>query len=213
VTDQWRQIVVFLAVASTLLGSFAAIGQENIKRLMAYSSIGHMGFALIGLAAGSEAGVRGVAIYLAIYLVMTLGTFAAILAMRIEGKYVENVSDLAGLSRTNGVTAFFLAMLMFSLAGVPPLAGFFAKYYVFLAAVDAGLYPLAVVGVLASAVAAYYYLRIVKVMYFDEPAPAFDRAPLALRAVLAVSTLALLLFWVYPAPVMNAATAAAKSLF
>lgn len=213
VKDQWRQIVVFISIASMLLGSFAAIGQENIKRLMAYSSIGHMGFALIGLAAGDEAGIRGVAIYLAIYLIMTLGTFAAILAMRVQGRYVENVSDLAGLSRTNGWMAFFLAMLMFSLAGVPPLAGFFAKYYVLLAAVDAGLFGLAVTGVLASAVAAYYYLRVVKVMYFDEPAPAFDRAPMALRAVLAVSTLALLGFWVYPTPVMEAAAAAAKSLF
>jgi NADH-quinone oxidoreductase subunit N len=213
VKDQWRQIVVFVSIASMLLGSFAAIGQENIKRLMAYSSIGHMGFALIGLAAGDEAGVRGVAIYLTIYLIMTLGTFAAILAMRVEGRYVENVSDLAGLSRTNGWMAFFLAMLMFSLAGVPPLAGFFAKYYVLLAAVDAGLFGLAVIGVLASAVAAYYYLRVVKVMYFDEPAPAFDRAPRAVRAVLAISTLALLGFWVYPSPVMDAAAAAAKSLF
>jgi len=213
VKDQWRQIVVFISIASMLLGSFAAIGQENIKRLMAYSSIGHMGFALIGLAAGDEAGVRGVAIYLTIYLIMTLGTFAAILAMRVQGRYVENVSDLAGLSRTNGWMAFFLAMLMFSLAGIPPLAGFFAKYYVLLAAVDAGLFGLAVIGVLASAVAAYYYLRVVKVMYFDEPAPAFDRAPMALRAVLAVSTLALLGFWVYPTPVMDAAAAAAKSLF
>jgi NADH-quinone oxidoreductase subunit N len=202
VKDQWRQIIIFIAIA-----------QENIKRLMAYSSIGHMGFALIGLAAGDEAGVRGVAIYLTIYLIMTLGTFAAILAMRVEGRYVENVSDLAGLSRTNGWMAFFLAMLMFSLAGVPPLAGFFAKYYVLLAAVDAGLFGLAVIGVLASAVAAYYYLRVVKVMYFDEPAPAFDRAPMALRAVLGASTLALLGFWVYPSPVMDAAAAAAKSLF
>ncbi|MGJ0535747.1 NADH-quinone oxidoreductase subunit NuoN [Methylocystis sp.] len=213
VKDQWRQIIIFISIASMLLGSFAAIGQENIKRLMAYSSIGHMGFALIGLAAGDEAGVHGVAIYLTIYLIMTLGTFAAILAMRVEGRYVENVSDLAGLSRTNGWMAFFLAMLMFSLAGVPPLAGFFAKYYVLLAAVDAGLFGLAVIGVLASAVAAYYYLRVVKVMYFDEPAPAFDRAPMALRAVLAASTLALLGFWVYPTPVMDAAAAAAKSLF
>jgi NADH-quinone oxidoreductase subunit N len=131
----------------------------------------------------------------------------------VQGRYVENISDLAGLSRTNGWMAFFLAMLMFSLAGVPPLAGFFAKYYVLLAAVDAGLFSLAVIGVLASAVAAYYYLRVVKVMYFDEPAPAFDRAPAAIRAVLAVATLALLGFWVYPTPVMDAAAAAAKSLF
>jgi NADH-quinone oxidoreductase subunit N len=211
--QQWRQIIVFLAIASTLLGSFAAIGQTNIKRLMAYSSIGHMGFALIGLAAGNEIGIRGVAIYLAIYLVMTLGTFAAILAMRVDGKSVENISDLAGLSRTNGLMAFFLAMLMFSLAGIPPLAGFFAKYYVLLAAVDAGLYPLAVVGVLASAVAAFYYLRVVKIMYFDEPAPNFDPSPLAVRAVLALSTISLLVFWIYPTPVMDAASVAAKSLF
>ncbi len=211
--QQWRQIIIFLAIASTLLGSFAAIGQTNIKRLMAYSSIGHMGFALIGLASGNELGIRGVAIYLAIYLVMTLGAFAAILAMRVEGKSVENISDLAGLSRTNGLMAFFLAMLMFSLAGIPPLAGFFAKYYVLLAAVDAGLYPLAVIGVLASAVAAFYYLRVVKIMYFDEPAPHFDPSPFAVRAVLALSTISLLVFWIYPTPVMDAASVAAKSLF
>lgn len=211
-SQQWRQIIIFLAIASTLLGSFAAIGQTNIKRLMAYSSIGHMGFALIGLAAGNETGLRGVALYLAVYLVMTLGSFAAILSMRVNGKAVEDIGDLAGLSRTNGLMAFFLAMLMFSLAGIPPLAGFFAKYYVLLAAVDAGLYPLAIIGVLASAVAAFYYLRVVKVMYFDDPAPQFDAAPFALRVILAVSTIALLVFWIYPTPVMDAASAAAKSL-
>jgi NADH-quinone oxidoreductase subunit N len=144
---------------------------------------------------------------------MTLGAFAAILQMRVEGRAVENIADLSGLSRNNGAAAFFLAMLMFSLAGVPPLAGFFAKYYVLLAAVDAGLYALAIFGVLASAISAYYYLRVVKVMYFDEPAPAFDHSPFSLRAVLAVSTVFLLGFWVYPAPVVEAATAAAKSLF
>ena len=213
VIGQWRQIVIFLAVVSTLLGSFAAIGQTNIKRLMAYSSIGHMGFVLIGLAAGTEDAIRGVAIYLVIYAIMTLGAFAAILTMRVDGKPVEKISDLAGLSRSNGAMAFFFSMLMFSLAGVPPLGGFFAKYYVLLPAVQAGLYPLAVIGVLASAVAAYYYLRIVKVMYFDEPAPVFDRSAFTPRAVLAVSSIFLLCFWVYPAPLMNAATAAAKSLF
>ncbi|MFY9658351.1 MAG: NADH-quinone oxidoreductase subunit NuoN [Methylocystis sp.] len=210
---EWRQIVSFLAVASTLLGSFAAIGQQNIKRLMAYSSIGHMGFVLIGLAAGTESSVRGVAIYLVMYAAMTLGAFAAILMMRVGGKPVEKISDLAGLSRSNGWQAFFLSMLMFSLAGIPPLGGFWAKYYVLLPAVEAGLYPLAVIGVLASAVAAYYYLRIVKTMYFDEPAPAFDPAPFAPRAILAISTLFLLIFWIYPAPLMTAASAAAKSLF
>ena len=213
ITDQWRQIIVFIAIASMALGSFAAIGQTNIKRLMAYSSIGHMGFALVGLAAGSAAGVQGVAIYMAIYLVMTLGTFAAILSMRIGGHMVERVDDLAGLSRTDGTMAFVLAMLMFSLAGIPPLAGFFAKYYVFLAAVEAGLFPLAVIGVMLSAVAAYYYLRIVKIMYFDEPAPAFDRAPVAVRGIMLVMGAVVLLFWVYPGPIVEAATSAARSLF
>jgi NADH-quinone oxidoreductase subunit N len=210
---QWQQLIVFVALASMALGSFAAIGQTNIKRLMAYSAIGHMGFALVGLAAGTEAGVKGVALYMAIYLVMTLGTFAAILSMRIDGKPVEKISDLAGLSKTNTPMAFFLAMLMFSLAGVPPLAGFFAKFYVFMAAVEAHLYWLAVIGILTSAVGAFYYLRIVKVMYFDEAVAPFDPVPMTQRAVLTLASLATLLFWVYPAPLVDAASAAAKSLF
>ena len=213
ITHEWRQIVMFISVASMALGSFAAIGQTNIKRLMAYSSIGHMGFALVGLAAANAAGVEGVAIYLAIYLVTTLGVFAAIIAMRVQGRSVENISDLAGLSRTDGWMAFFMAMLMFSLAGIPPMAGFFAKYYAFLAAVQAGLTPLAVIGVLLSTVAAFYYLRIVKVMYFDEAAPAFDRAPFAVRAVCAIATALVFCFWVYPAPIVEAATNAAKAFF
>ncbi len=168
-----------------VLGAFAAIGQTNIKRLMGYSSIGHMGFALVGLAAGTAEGVQGVLVYMAIYLSMTLGTFACILAMRRGDKHVEEISDLAGLGRTNPALALFLAILMFSLAGIPPLAGFFAKLYVFLAAIKAGLYVLAVLGVLASVVGAYYYLRIVKVMYMDEPAPAFSPMNGELRLVLA----------------------------
>jgi NADH-quinone oxidoreductase subunit N len=213
IVPQWQQIVVFLSIMSMALGSFGAIGQANIKRLMAYSAIGHMGFALVGLAAGNEQGVAGVLVYMAIYLVMTLGTFAAILSMRVDGKYVETIGDLSGLARTDGVTAFFLAMMMFSLAGIPPLAGFFAKWYVFNAAVQAHLYPLAVIGVLASAVAAYYYLRIVKIMYFDEPAPAFDEPGFALRAVLAVTGVLVLTLFAYPGPFVSATTAAAKSLF
>ena len=213
IAHEWRQIVMFISIASMALGSFAAIGQTNIKRLMAYSSIGHMGFALVGLAANNAEGVKGVAIYLAIYLVTTLGVFASILAMRVQGKAVENISDLAGLSRTNGWMAFVLSMLMFSLAGIPPLAGFFAKYYAFVAAVQAGLTPLAVIGVLLSTVAAFYYLRIVKIMYFDEPAPAFDVAPLAVRAVMLVSTALVFVFWVYPAPIVEAATNAARAFF
>lgn len=210
---QWKQIVIFISLMSMGLGAFAAIGQANIKRLMAYSAIGHIGFALVGLAAGGEAGVSGVLAYMAIYLVMTLGTFAGILLMRIDGKGVENISDLAGLARTDGVMAFFLAVMMFSLAGIPPLAGFFAKWYVFNAAIQAGLYSLAVIGVLSSAVAAFYYLRIVKVMYFDEPAPAFDPSAPAPRAVLAVTGLFVLFLFAYPGGFMDATTAAAQSLF
>jgi NADH-quinone oxidoreductase subunit N len=212
-TSQWRQIVVFVAIASMALGAFAAIGQRNIKRLMAYSSIGHMGFALVGLAAGTAEGVQGVLVYMAIYVAMTLGTFACILAMRRDGAMVEEITDLAGLARTNPALAFFLAMLLFSLAGIPPLAGFFAKFYVFLAAIKAGLFALAVLGVLASVVGAYYYLAIIKLMYFDEPAKGFAPMPAELKAVLAVSGLFNLLFAVYPGPLVDAATAAAKSLF
>ncbi|MEN3386374.1 MAG: NADH-quinone oxidoreductase subunit [Hyphomicrobiales bacterium] len=210
---QWQQIVVFVAIASTLLGAFAAIGQQNIKRLMAYSSIGNMGFALIGLAAGTPEGVQGVIVYMAIYLAMTLGTFAVILAMRRRGQLVEQISDLAGLSRSSPGMAFFLAVMMFSLAGIPPLAGFFAKYFVFLAAIKAGLYALAVIGVLASVVGAYYYLRIVKVMYFDEPLEPFAPMPGLLKLVLGISGVFMLFFFVYPSPLISAAAAAAKSLF
>jgi NADH-quinone oxidoreductase subunit N len=213
ITSQWRQIVVFVAIASMALGAFAAIGQRNIKRLMAYSSIGHMGFALIGLAAGTAEGVQGVLVYMAIYVAMTLGTFACILAMRRDGMLVEEVSDLAGLARTNPALAFFFAMLLFSLAGIPPLAGFFAKFYVFLAAIKANLFTLAVIGVLTSVVGAYYYLAIIKTMYFDEPAKGFSPMAADLKTVLAVSGLFNLLFFVYPGPLVEAATAAAKSLF
>jgi NADH-quinone oxidoreductase subunit N len=213
ITLQWRQIVVFVAIASMALGAFAAIGQRNIKRLMAYSSIGHMGFALVGLAAGTAEGVQGVLVYMAIYVAMTLGTFACILAMRRDGAMVEEITDLAGLARTNPALAFFLAMLLFSLAGIPPLAGFFAKFYVFLAAIKAGLFALAVLGVLASVVGAYYYLAIIKLIYFDEPAKGFAPMPAELKAVLGVTGLFNLLFFVYPGPLVEAATAAAKSLF
>jgi len=213
VTHEWQQIVTFLAIASMALGSFAAIGQRNIKRLMAYSSIGHMGYALVGLAAGTAEGVQGVIIYLAIYLAMTLGTFACILAMRRKGHMVEDIDQLSGLSSTSPMMAFLLAMLLFSLAGIPPLAGFFAKFYVFLAAINSGLYALAVIGVLLSVVGAYYYLRIVKIMYFDAPAERFEPMPGLLAAVLGASGLFILFYFVYPAPLVNVAEAAAKSLF
>jgi NADH-quinone oxidoreductase subunit N len=213
ISGQWQQIIVFVAIASVLLGAFAAIGQKNIKRLLAYSSIGHIGYVLVGLSAGTVDGVSGVAIYMAIYLVTTLGAFACVLAMKRNGHYCEEIDDLAGLSKTNPALAFALAMIMFSLAGVPPLAGFFAKWYVFAAAVQAGLYPLAIIGIVASVVGAFYYLRIVKVMYFDEPKDAFSAASLPVRLIASLSALLVLAFALSPAPLVNAANAAARTLF
>jgi NADH-quinone oxidoreductase subunit N len=210
----WVQIIVFISLMSMALGAVAAIGQNNIKRLMAYSSIGHMGYALIGLASDSPAGVQGLLIYLAIYLVTNIGVFACILAMRRGGTYVETITDLSGLAQNRPGFAFALAMLMFSLAGIPPLAGFFAKFYVFLAAVDAGLYLLAVAGVIASVVGAYYYLRIVKLMYFDQPAPAFEpRMDPSLGVLVAGSTAFNLLFVLGAGPLVTHAGVAAASLF
>ncbi|MCX8569116.1 MULTISPECIES: NADH-quinone oxidoreductase subunit NuoN [Hyphomicrobiales] len=209
----WQQIIVFISIASMVLGAFAAIGQKNIKRLMAYSSIGHMGYALVGLAANSEAGVRGVVIYMLIYLVMTLGTFAFILAMRRKDGNVEQISDLAGLSNTNPMMATVLTILMFSLAGIPPLAGFWGKWYVFLAAINANLYALAVIGVLASVVGAYYYLRIIKIMWFDEPVGGFQPMAGELRLVLGLSGVFVLFYVLIGGPVGEMASAAAKTFF
>ncbi|MEQ1953095.1 NADH-quinone oxidoreductase subunit NuoN [Mesorhizobium sp. CN2-181] len=213
IAPDWQQIIVFIAIASMVLGSVAAIGQKNIKRLMAYSSIGHMGFALVGLAANSEAGARGVAIYMLIYLVMTLGTFAFILAMRRKDGNVEQIGDLAGLSSTNPAMATIMTILMFSLAGIPPLAGFWAKWYVFLAAVNANLYTLAIIGVLASVVGAYYYLRIIKIMWFDEPVGGFLPMAGELRLVLGLSGAFVLFYVLIGGPIGTMAEAAAKSFF
>ncbi|HEX2725428.1 MAG TPA: NADH-quinone oxidoreductase subunit NuoN, partial [Beijerinckiaceae bacterium] len=199
IVPQWQQIVVFIAIASMALGSFAAIGQRNIKRLMAYSSIGNVGYALIGLAAGTAEGVQGVIIYMTIYLAMTLGAFACILAMRRHNVMFEQIEDLSGLARTHPALAFCFASMLFSLAGIPPLAGFFAKFYVFAAAIQAGLVTLSVIGVVTSVVGAYYYVRIVKIMYFDEPTGAFEPMPASLKAVLAVTSAVVLLFWLVPA--------------
>ncbi|GAB4350856.1 MAG: NADH-quinone oxidoreductase subunit NuoN [Oricola sp.] len=214
VTSDWQQIIVFISIASMVLGAFAAIGQRNIKRLMAYSSIGHMGYALVGLSAGTLEGVKGVIIYMTIYLAMTLGTFAIILAMRRKDEgNVEAIDDLAGLSATNPVMATVLTILMFSLAGIPPLAGFWAKWYVFYAAVGAGLYPLAIIGVLASVVGAFYYLRIIKLMWFDEPAGGFVPAAGELRLVMGLSGLFVLGYVLIGGPIALSAEAAARALF
>jgi NADH-quinone oxidoreductase subunit N len=213
ITPDWQQILVFVSIASMALGAFAAIGQTNIKRLLAYSSIGHMGYALVGLAAGSEEGVRGVIIYMMIYLIMTLGSFACVIAMRRNGRQVEAIADLSGLARTDKTLALVLALLMFSLAGIPPLAGFFAKYFVFMAAIKANLVTLAVIGVIASVVGAYYYLRIVKIMYFDEPAEVFERPAAEVRAVIVLSGIFILFFVVFAQPLVALAGAAAHALF
>ncbi|MBO6755571.1 MAG: NADH-quinone oxidoreductase subunit NuoN [Roseibium sp.] len=213
VTSDWQQVIVFVSIASMALGAFAAIGQTNIKRLMAYSSIGHMGYALVGLAAGTQTGVEGVIFYMTAYLAMTLGVFACILSMRRKDGMVEDIYELAGLSRTNLPMAVILAMLLWSLAGIPPFVGFFGKWFVFSAAVEAGLYPLAVIGVLMSVVGCYYYLRIIKVMFFDEPAEKFDPMPVELRFVLGLSGAFIILFAVVPGPIVTAAQTAAGSLF
>ncbi len=201
----WTQVIVFMSLASMVLGAVAAIVQTNIKRLMAYSSIGHVGYALVGLAAGSQAGVRGLVIYLAIYLVMNIGTFACILSMRRKDGMVEEISDLAGLVQTRPAMATALAIFMFSLAGIPPLAGFWAKWFVFKAviaaavanpaATDYGLITLAVVGIVASVAGAYYYLNVIKVMFFDAPAGEFvPQKSRNMNAIMGVGAALLLLF-------------------
>jgi NADH-quinone oxidoreductase subunit N len=215
IVEQWRPVIAMIAVASMAVGAFSAIQQTNIKRLMAYSSIGHMGYALIGLAAGTSDGVVSVLIYMAIYVVMTIGTFSCILLMRRRGGLTENISDLAGLTRTNMPFAFVLTILLFSLAGIPPTAGFLGKWFVFLAAVNSGLVWLAVVGAVASVVSAYYYLRIIWIMWFNDPAPLFEKgmAP-ALRITAATSALLIFpIMVVFIGAIMVAAQRAAAVLF
>lgn len=212
--QQWQQIIVVVSIGSMILGAFAAIGQVNIKRLMAYSAIGHMGYALIGLAAGTEEGVRGVLIYMALYVAMSIGAFSVILCMRHQGRMMEQIDQLAGLSKTHPLMALAMSIFMFSMAGIPPLAGFFSKLYVFLAAVKAGFYVLAIVGVLTSVVAAYYYLRIVKLMYFDEPHDSFDRqTDDRMAAVMLGAALFTLFFFLFPVPILDSAAQAAAVLF
>ena len=211
---QWQQVVIAISVASMSLGTLAAIYQTNIKRLMAYSSIANIGYALVGLAAGTSDGVQSVIIYMSIYLIMIVGTFGCILSMRAHGQMMEDIDDLAGLGRTNPLLAIALTALMFSFVGIPPLAGFFGKLYVFLAAINAGLYWLAVIGLLTSVVGAFYYLRIVKLMYFDEARESFD-SPIdkELVAVIAFCSILVGLFFAYPTPMIKGAAVAAETLF
>ena len=210
--DYWQQIIIFSAVASMLVGAFAALVQTNIKRMLAYSSIGHVGYALVGLAAGGEAGLRAVVIYLALYLFMSAGAFGCVLHMQRKGEYVEKLSDLAGISRRYPYLAMAMAAFMFSMAGIPPLAGFFGKMYIFVSAVQAGMITLAVVGVLSSVVACYYYLKVVKIMYFDTGESYFDPQPIVLRATVALCFIVTVCFVLYPSVVITPATIAVKAL-
>lgn len=220
---QWQQIVIFISVASMALGAFAAVAQSNIKRLMAYSSIGNVGYMLIGLAVGGavahgvetqQNGIESMLVYLTIYIVMTLGTFGCILAMKRSGTHVENINDLAGLSKSNPLMAAALAIFMFSMAGIPPLAGFFGKLYVFQAALEAGLVVLAVIGVLTSVVGCYYYIRIIKIMYFDDAEEELDRTVgKEIKLVVAAAAIVILAFFIYPSIITDSAAAAAAGLF
>ncbi|RUT32713.1 NADH-quinone oxidoreductase subunit NuoN [Arsenicitalea aurantiaca] len=214
ITSDWQQIVIFLSIASMVLAAFAAIGQKSLKRLVAYSSIGHVGFALVGLSSGTAVGVEGVAIYMAIYVTMTIGLFACILALRTQNGAVEDIAELAGLAQRRPFVAAMIAVLMFSLIGLPPLAGFFAKWHVFLAAIEARLFVLAVIGVLASAISAFYYLRIVKTMYFDEPVLEYAAVPRELTAVMGVTGFLVITYFVtVGGPLAAAARVASGSLF
>lgn len=206
----WQNILAIIAFASMAVGAFGALTQTNIKRLLAYGSIGHIGYMLIGLAAGTPEGIKGILIYFALYLFMSVGTFGFVLFMRRAGQQVEEISDLAGLSKTSPRGALFMLLMMFSMAGIPPFAGFYGKLFIFLSAIQSGLYGLAIVGVLTSVVAAYYYLKVVKVMYFDEPVLGLERhVPLFSQTVLLICALVTALFFLYPAALLDAASLAA----
>jgi NADH-quinone oxidoreductase subunit N len=209
----WQMILQITAVLSMLVGAFGAMMQTSIKRLLAYGSIGHIGYALVGVAAGTPEGVKAVLIYLTLYLFMAIGTFGFVLLMRRNGEQVEELNDLAGLAKSRQRPALFLLIMMFSMAGIPPFAGFFGKMFIFLSAIEAGLYTLSIIGALTSVVAAFYYLKVVKIMYFDEPKEPLDRyIPFVASVVLMICALVTALFFLYPTPVLNAATLAAGSL-
>ena len=199
VISHWQTIIIFLSIASMILGAVAAIGQSNIKRLMAYSSIGHMGYALAGLAPGTNAGIQSTIIYLTIYLVMNLGAFGCIFMMKRENVFYEKINDLSGLSKNHPMLALGFLIILFSLAGMPPLAGFFAKFYIFMAVIEAKMYTLAIIGLVTSVVSAFYYLRIIKVIYFDEPIEPFEENyDWGLKASLVLSSILILIYFIYP---------------
>jgi len=199
VIEQWQTIIIFLSIASMILGAVAAIGQDNIKRLMAYSSIGHMGYALAGLATGTNSGIQSTIIYLTIYLVMNLGAFGCIFMMKRENIFYENINDLSGLSKNHPLLALGFLIILFSLAGIPPLAGFFAKFYIFMAVIESKMFVLAIIGLITTVVSAFYYLRIIKIIYFDKPKKPFEENyEWGLKIPLIFSTILTLIYFVHP---------------
>jgi len=205
VLDQWQMIIVFLSVASMILGAVAAIGQNNIKRLMAYSSIGHMGYALAGLATGTNSGIQSTLIYLTIYLVMNLGAFGCIFMMKRENIFYENINELSGMSKNHPILALSFLIILFSLAGIPPLAGFFAKFYIFTSVIESKMYALAIIGLVTTVISAFYYLRVIKIIYFDKPKKAFDlNYDLGLKISLTISSLLVLTYFIYPSLLVQA---------
>ena len=197
--DQWQMIIIFISIASMILGAVAAIGQTNLKRLMAYSAIGHMGYALAGLATGSNEGIQSTVIYLSIYLIMNLGIFSCIFMMKRKDIFYEDIQDLSGLSKNHPIISVCLLVLLFSLAGIPPLAGFFAKFYVFMAVIKVEMYTLAIIGLITTVISAFYYLRIIKTIYFDAPEEIFEsNQNLGLKISLFLSTIIVLVYFIYP---------------
>ena len=202
--DQWQIIIVFLSIASMIFGAVAAIGQKNLKRLVAYSSIGHMGFALAGLSSGTNEGIQSSIIYISIYLIMNLGLFSCLFMMKRNDKYYENIDDLSGLSKNHPLISLSLLIILFSLAGIPPMAGFFAKFYVFTAVVKESMYFLAITGLLSTVIAAFYYLRIIKIIYFDPEKEKYDTDyNIGLKITLSLSTLLILLYFIFPSTLVE----------
>jgi len=202
--DQWKNILVFMALASMILGAVAAIGQTNIKRLIAYSSIGHIGYALAGISTGTVAGYNSSIAYISIYVIMNLGVFGCIFLMKKDGRYCEDIKDLAGISKQNPLLAISFLITMFSLAGIPPLAGFFAKFYVFMSVIESGMYTLAIIGLLSTVISAFYYLRIIKIIYFDEIKNPLDKIKnLGITGTVFLSCSILFLFFLYPSVINN----------
>ena len=202
--DQWQTIIIFLSIASMIFGAIAAIGQKNIKRLIAYSSIGHMGYALAGLAVGTNSGIQNSIIYICIYVVMNLGIFCCLFMMKRNDQFFDNLDDLSGLSKNHPLISLSLLILLFSLAGIPPLAGFFAKFYIFISVIEKSMYFLAIVGLVSTVISAFYYLRVIKIIYFDPPKEKYDEVKfIGLRISLVLSTILVLLYFVYPSGLIN----------